>query len=210
MELPRRPHLKGVVASPWYFVPVGTRVCAPRGDARKRGRVVSRRAQVVLGLGVLLASAFAATSAGQSSPRIALRPDATSPLLTKAIAAQTTRAGKWRNAPGIVGSGVAVTSSGRPVIEVFTTRPGVRVPKTLAGVPVRTVVTGMIVARSATLRYPRPVPIGVSTGLADAATGTLGATGHERSERLCALEQPRLRRGKRGKHRRSHPPAWPH
>ena len=33
----------------------------------------------------------------------------------------------------------------------------------------------MIVARSATLRYPRPVPIGVSTGLADFATGTLGA-----------------------------------
>ena len=78
-------------------------------------------------------------------------------------------------APGIVGSGVGVTPSGQPVIEVFTTRPGVSVPETLGGVPVRTVVTGMIVARSATLRYPRPVPIGVSTGLADFATGTLGA-----------------------------------
>ena len=55
------------------------------------------------------------------------------------------------------------------------TRPGVRLPTTLDGVRVQTVVTGMIVARSATLRYPRPVPIGVSTGLADAATGTLGA-----------------------------------
>ena len=137
--------------------------------------VVSRRAQVVLGLAVLLASAFAATSAGQSSTRIALRPDATSPMLTKAIAAQSTRARVWRNAPGIVGSGVGVTSAGRPVIEVFTTRPGVSVPKTLAGVRVRTVRTGMIVARSATLRYTRPVPIGVSTGLADFATGTLGA-----------------------------------
>jgi len=45
----------------------------------------------------------------------------------------------------------------------------------LGGVRVHAVVTGMIVARSATLRYPRPVPIGVSTGLADFATGTLGA-----------------------------------
>ena len=40
--------------------------------------------------------------------------------------------------------------------------------------------------------------------------GNAGGEGHERSERLCALEQPRLRRGQRGKHRGSHPPAWPH
>ena len=58
---------------------------------------------------------------------------------------------------------------------MFTTRPGVKTPTTVNGVRVHAVVTGMIVARSAKLRYPRPVPIGVSTGLADAATGTLGA-----------------------------------
>jgi S1-C subfamily serine protease len=58
---------------------------------------------------------------------------------------------------------------------VFTTRSGVRIPATLGGVHVQTIVTGMIVARSATIRYDRPVPIGVSAGLADFATGTLGA-----------------------------------
>ena len=73
------------------------------------------------------------------------------------------------------GAASVLTSSGQPVVEVFTTRPGVRTPTTVDGVRVHAVVTGMIVARSAKLRYPRPVPIGVSTGLADVATGTLGA-----------------------------------
>ena len=91
------------------------------------------------------------------------------------MVAQKSRAALWRNAPGIVGSGVGLTATGQPVIDVFTTRPGVALPQTLGGVRVRPVVTGMIVARSAKLRYPRPVPIGVSAGLADFATGTLGA-----------------------------------
>ena len=134
-----------------------------------------RRAQVVLGLAVLVAAAFASASVGKTSATTSLRPDAKSPLLAKAIAAQKIRAATWRNAPGIVGSGIGMTLSGQPVIEVFTTRRGVALPETLGGFRVQPVVTGMIVPRSATLRYPRPVPIGVSTGLADFATGTLGA-----------------------------------
>jgi hypothetical protein len=136
---------------------------------------VVRRAQVVLGLAALVAAAFASTSAGQTPATTSLRPDAKSPLLTRAVAVQRSQAAAWRIAPGIVGSGVGLTPGGQPVIEVFTTRPGVTLPDTLGGVRVHAVVTGMIVARSATLRYPRPVPIGVSTGLADFATGTLGA-----------------------------------
>ena len=134
-----------------------------------------RRAQLVLWLAALVCAVLAASSAGKTPPTSLQRPDATSPLLTKAIAAQKSHAQVWRIAPGIVGSGVGLTPTGQPVVEVFTTRPGVRVPETLGGVRVRPVVTGMIVARSATLRYPRPVPIGVSSGLADFATGTLGA-----------------------------------
>jgi Fibronectin type III domain len=136
---------------------------------------VVRRAQGVLGLAALVAAALAATSAGQTPATTALRPNTSSPIFTKAIAVQKNQAAAWRIAPGIVGTGVGVTPAGRPVIEVFTTRQGVALPETLGGIRVQPVVTGMIVARSATLRYPRPVPIGVSTGLVDFGTGTLGA-----------------------------------
>jgi Fibronectin type III domain len=137
--------------------------------------VVLRRAQFVLGLAALVGAALASSSAGQGPAPSVRRPDAASPIFTKAIAAQRSRARGWRNASGIVGSGVGLTPAGQPVIEVFTTRPRVAVPKTIGGVRVEPVETGMIVARSATLRYPRPVPIGVSSGLADFGTGTLGA-----------------------------------
>ena len=134
-----------------------------------------RRTLVVLAAtGAVTATLASASPAQVPGPSVS-RPDSTSPLLIKAVAAQRSHSRAWRDVPGIVGSGVGLTPGGQPVIDVFTTRPGVDVPGTVGGVRVRTVVTGMIVARSATLRYPRPVPIGVSTGLADFATGTLGA-----------------------------------
>ena len=83
-------------------------------------------------------------------------------------------------------------------------------PTTLDGVRVETVTTGIIVAAlAADDRFPRPVPIGVSAGLADVATGTLGARVTDRHERLRALEQPRLRGRQHGEHRRPDHPARP-
>ncbi len=118
-----------------------------------------RRAQFILGLAALVAAALASASLGQSAARSAFRPQATSPLLTKAIAVQHDHERAWRNAPGIVGSGVGLTSSGQPVIKVFTTRSAVPTSRQrLAAFRVQTIVTGMIVARSATLRYPATRP----------------------------------------------------
>ena len=134
-----------------------------------------RRTPVVLAVASIAVAVLASASHGQGSPPNVRLPGAPSPVLAKAIAAQTSHARTLRNAPEIVGSGVGLTPSGQPVITVFTTRSGVNVPKTIDGVRVQTVVTGMIVARSATARYPRPVPIGVSSGHFELATGTLGA-----------------------------------
>ena len=134
-----------------------------------------RRTLVVVAAAAVVVAMLASASHAQGPAPSVRRPEATSPLLTKAIAAQTDHARAWRNAPGIVGSGVGLTPAGRPVIRVFTTRPGVSIPKTVAGVRVQPIVTGMILARSATARYPRPVPIGVSAGHFELATGTLGA-----------------------------------
>src|SRR5262245_35472036 len=106
-------------------------------------------------MAALAALALATASSGHTLAARQPRPAVTSPLFTNAIAAQQSHARAWRNAPGIVGSGVGLTPAGQPEIEVFTTRPGVSVPSTVAGVRVQTVRTGLIVARSATLRYPR-------------------------------------------------------
>ncbi len=139
--------------------------------------MVSRRAQVVLGLAVLA--------------RVCVRRDVGGPVLSedrapsgrdvsrprKGDRAQQSRAQAWRNSAGDRRERRRChVVRAEPVVEVFTTRARAsETPTTVDGVRVHAVVTGMIVARSATLRYPRPVPIGVSTGLADAATGTLGA-----------------------------------
>ena len=131
--------------------------------------MVSRRTQFVLGLTVLLASAFAATSAGKGLP-------SSPPGLDKAIAAKEKHAQKLLDKPGVAGIGVALNKGGRPVIEIFKEKDDVPdLPADLDGGPVESVTTGIIQPRSApTDRFPRPVPIGVSGGLAGVATGTLG------------------------------------
>ena len=61
-------------------------------------------------------------------------------------------------------------------MKVYKERPDADVPATLDGVEVDSVTTGIIEARAApTDRFPRPVPIGVSAGLHDFGSGTLGA-----------------------------------
>ena len=84
---------------------------------------------------------------------------------------------------GVVGSGTGITPEGDPVIKVFTARRGIAgIPESLEGVRVRTKVTGRFYAvqdpptePSRTDRWPRPVPIGVSTGHPDITAGTIGA-----------------------------------
>jgi hypothetical protein len=95
----------------------------------------------------------------------------------------------------VVGTGVSDDVTGRPVIRVFATNERVRgLPATLDGVPVEVEVTGKIVAMGPpqskarggnssaarakidpTTWFPRPVPIGISTGnIGECSAGTIG------------------------------------
>ena len=92
--------------------------------------------------------------------------------------------------PGVVGVGLGVTSDGQAALKVFTVGPDVAgLPAALDGTPVEAVVTGEIRALPAVRvaaeagvvlspddRYPRPVPIGVSTGnQGTCSSGTIAA-----------------------------------
>jgi hypothetical protein len=77
--------------------------------------------------------------------------------------------------PGVVGTAVSVDDSGNPVIRIFTESENVAgLPASLQGIPVQTVVTGIIWIQDTTAKY-RPSPIGVSVGHPDITAGTIGA-----------------------------------
>jgi hypothetical protein len=132
--------------------------------------VVARRAQVVPGLAVLVAFALA-SSPGQSAP------GAKPPDFDKAVAAMQKHADKWLDKPGVVGVGIGENKAGKAVIHVYKVKDDDEgIPSDVDGVPVAQVASGRFDPRALpTDRWPRPVPIGVSSGLADFATGTLGA-----------------------------------
>jgi hypothetical protein len=104
--------------------------------------------------------------------------------------------------PGVVGVGLGATESGQPAVVVLAERGGIKdLPASLGGTPVRVMVTGEIWALQQeprkkcenppcnggggggggggndvdpTARFPRPVPIGVSTGHPAITAGTIG------------------------------------
>jgi fibronectin type 3 domain-containing protein len=131
---------------------------------------VLRRAQVVLGLALLVAFALA-SSPGQSAP------GAKPPDFDKAVAAMQKHADNWLDKPGVVGVGIGENKAGRAVIHVYKLKDDDEgIPSEVDGVGVAQVSSGRFDPRALpTDRWPRPVPIGVSSGLADFATGTLGA-----------------------------------
>jgi len=77
---------------------------------------------------------------------------------------------------GVEGTAIGLNENAQLAIKVFTAGPGVRgIPQELDGVPVQVVVTGKIYALAdPTAKFPRPVPIGVSTGHPDITAGTIG------------------------------------
>jgi chitodextrinase len=130
-----------------------------------------RKAQVVLWLAAVVLGALATSSAGQGPPGGA------PPGLEQAIAAKQKHAEKMLDKPGVAGIAVALDKHGKPVIRIYKERDDVAdLPDELEGVAVESVTTGVIQPYDhvPTHRYPRPVPIGVSAGLAGVATGTLG------------------------------------
>ena len=130
-----------------------------------------RKAQVVLWLAAVVVGALASSSAGQGPPGGA------PPGLDKAIAAMEKHADKWLDKPNVVGVGIGENTAGKTVIHVYKlTDDDEGIPSDVDGVGVEHVRSGRFDPRALpTDRWPRPVPIGVSSGLADFATGTLGA-----------------------------------
>ena len=128
----------------------------------------------MLALAALLALVGGATAGGHATA--AGPPGGEPPGLAKARAAKAKHEDKILDTPGVAGVGVGVNRAGKAVVKVYKERPDADVPATLDGVEVDSVTTGIIEARSApTDRFPRPVPIGVSAGLHDFGSGTLGA-----------------------------------
>ena len=76
---------------------------------------------------------------------------------------------------GVVGTAVGLNDKGKLDVIVLLEKDGVPgIPNELEGIPVRRIVSGKIYAYvDSTARFPRPVPIGVSTGHPDITAGTI-------------------------------------
>jgi len=111
------------------------------------------------------------------------------PMVQTVMAVQDQHTESLMNIPGVVGVGTGLTDDNRLAIKVFTMKPGVAgIPTHLDGIPVVEKVTGMFVAYSdPTARFPRPVPIGVSTGHPDITAGTIGCRVKDGSGNVYAL-----------------------
>lgn len=145
------------------------------------------RFNVVIGLvaAVLVASLV---GLGNAQPLLGLRefPGA-------AIAVQERHTDRLLTLTDVVGTAVGLTAEGQPAVKVYTKAAGVAgIPDSLEGIPVVVEVTGAFFALpesgkgkpsgkggtgiDPTSRFPRPVPIGVSTGNeGQCSAGTIGA-----------------------------------
>lgn len=121
-----------------------------------------------------------------------LDPSPSQASLQAALAAQAQVTEDWLSRPGVVGTAVGIGSSKQAVLKVYVTGLGLAaLPHAVAGVPVKVEVTGPFVsyadppsdltldetasAVDPKAGFPRPVPIGVSTGHPDVTAGTIGA-----------------------------------
>jgi len=130
--------------------------------------------------------------------------------LQAALAAQEQVTTAWIDRDGVVGTAVGMDLHGNAVVNVYLTAAGVAaIPASVAGVPVVTEVTGPIVAYGAAesvdpkRSFPRPVPIGVSTGHPAITAGTIGARVSD-GEHVYALSNNHVfaavNRGREGDH----------
>jgi len=101
--------------------------------------------------------------------------------LDAALAAQSQVTAEWLAMDGVVGTAVGLGGAGEAVLTVYVTRLGAAtLPQTVASVPVRVELTGPFVSLDdpppdPKAGFPRPVPIGVSTGHPGVTAGTIGA-----------------------------------
>ncbi len=100
--------------------------------------------------------------------------------LAAAMAAQSLLNQDLIDQAGLAGTAVAFGLDGQPVVKVFLTQAGaLALPASFDGYAVVSEVTGpfraLDDAADPTGSFPRPVPIGVSTGQVDVTAGTIGA-----------------------------------
>ncbi len=118
--------------------------------------------------------------------------------LDYAIRVQERHTAEMMEKVGVVGTAVGLGEDGRPTVLVFLTEEGIaEVPESRDGVPFEGQVTGpfSIFPQDAlsgpqgdpTVRFPRPVPIGVSTGHPSITAGTIGARVKDGGGNLFAL-----------------------
>jgi len=114
--------------------------------------------------------------------------DVTRASLDAALALQADVTADWLARPDVVGTAIGF-SAGEAVLKVYLAAPGVAVfPRFASGVQIIPEVTGPFLALGElpepradgenvdpTASFPRPVPIGVSTGHPDVTAGTIGA-----------------------------------
>ncbi len=96
--------------------------------------------------------------------------------LQRAIEVQERNTARLMEKQGVVGTAVGIDDGDKPVILVLLEHGNVAgIPGQLDGIKVKKEVTGKIHALAdPTARFPRPVPIGVSTGHYDITAGTIG------------------------------------
>lgn len=137
------------------------------------------------GKGVLLAKITPDTVVDNHEPAVL---DKDNPGIVAVMAIQNRHSRNLMGIPEVVGTAVGLTDSGEPAILVLTKTkaPFGVIPDSVEGVPAIEKVTGEITAMpgntkgggsiSTTAVWPRPVPIGVSTGNAgECSAGTISA-----------------------------------
>jgi hypothetical protein len=143
--------------------------------------------------------AEAKMAAGADDRVEAVQLDRNHPAIKEAMAVQKRHTPALMGHPDVVGTATGLDDDGQPAILVFTRREvadGV-LPRHLEGKRVIRKVTGDIVAMAPPAakvridpksRFPRPVPIGVSTGNAgECSAGTIGARVKDSSGSVFAL-----------------------
>jgi len=122
--------------------------------------------------------------------------DYTAASFDQALAMQALVTEEWLALDGVVGTAIGVDGEGRAVLKVYLEAPGVATFPRFLGVEVVPEVTGPFnvlpadqeepAATDPATPFPRPVPIGVSTGHPDVTAGTIGARATD-GERVFAL-----------------------
>lgn len=116
------------------------------------------------------------------------------PRIRAAIQAQNRHMERLMNIRGVVGTATGIGPDGEPEIRVLTEKEGIHgIPKGLDNFRVQTKVTGKFYALQDPFlpapdeRWPRPVPIGVSTGHPLITAGTIGARVRDAAGNVYAL-----------------------